>query len=319
MPRLTATAAVVAVVVSCLPGCSQQRGAPEPPGVTPPVMFGTPVIVDACFLLPPVQASAILARPLSIVGTRVEPPRLETVRCDLGRRFGEPLVSIELTTDPIAFGVFEAAYGEAAGGDPRWVRGTGRPSIWRAEPGQRTIRTFVHGAVIAVESNDRLAPPLGRKDMVELSRRAVSRLPRNPVLSEQGTIDRCGSVPDGVVEPALGRPPSIETELSFDGDVQCSWGGQPGSVVVTVIDDPRDVRRFAQLTDDVDEVEVDGLTPREAGRAWSSTKVAGDLFVLSHDRALSLEVTPAAGFSDPEIATTPPELALARVAAGSLS
>jgi hypothetical protein len=53
-------------------------------------------------------------------------------------------------------------------------------------------------------------------------------------------------------------------------------------------------------------------------RAWSSTEDAGDLIVLSADRVLSIEVTPAAGFSDPDIATTPPELAFARAAVRTL-
>lgn len=318
MPRSTATACAVGVVIACLAGCSQNRDPTEPPGVTPPVLRGKPAVVDACALLPPEQASAIIAEPLSVVGTRIEPPRLETVRCDLGQRFGQPLVSVELTTDPIAYTVFDAAYGQAAGGDPQSVGSTKKPAIWRIQGNERRLRTFVHGAVVSVETNDDLAPPLDRRVMVELSRLAVSRLPDNPVLRERGKLDRCASMSESVVGLALGRPPTLQAEFSVNGSVQCSWGGQPGSAVVTVSDDPRDVRRFAKIAPDVEQVKVNGVGPRDEVQAWSNTEVAGDLVVLSHDRVFSIEVTPAEGFSDPEITTTSPELALARDAVSSL-
>jgi len=316
--RLGATAIVVAGILGLVTACSQDRDPTEIPGITPPLMRGRPVRVDACDLVPPAQASEIASQRLFVVGMRIQPPRLETVRCDLGQEFGIPLVSIELTTDPIAYAVFDAAYGQAAGGDPQPVRGIERPAILRTEGDQRTIRTFVHGAVISVQTNDDVAPLLARTAMVELSRLALRRLPSNPVLREEFAIDECRSVPDDIVDLVLGRPPVLELELASQGSVQCSWGGQPGAAVVTVSDDPGAVRRFARLARADGHVQVDGVGPADSVRAWSSTEDAGDLIVLSADRVLSIEVTPAAGFSDPDIATTPPELALARAAVRTL-
>ena len=313
-PRLTAIAVTVAWTLVILTGCSQDRDPTELPGVTPPLRRGKPVLVDACQLLPPGKVTAITSQRMSVVGLRIQPPRLETVRCDLGRRFAMPVVSVELTTDPIAFAVFDAAYGQSAGGDPQRVRGLKRPSIMRVEGDQRTIRTFVNGAVISVQTNDDLGSPLTRKDMVELSRLAVRQLPRNPMLREHFKIDRCDAVPEDVIEPVLGRPSTLEVELASHGSVQCSWGGQPGAAVVTVSDDPREVRRLTGLTRDAGYVEVFGVGPGDKVQAWSSTDDAGDLVVFSAGRVFSIDVTPAAGFSDPDIATTSPELALARVA-----
>ncbi len=315
LPRVAATVLAVAGLVAGSAGCSPDRDPTERPGITPPVMRGRPVVVDTCDLLPVDRASAIAGQPLSVVGIRVEPPRLETVRCDLGRRFAEPLVSVSLSTDPIALEVFEAAYGDEVGGDPVAVEGIKAPTILRKEGDQRTIRSFVHGAVVSVQTSDSLrGPSLGRQGLVALARLALSRLPRNPVVRETGTIDRCDSVPDGVVALALGRPPTLRQEFSSEGSVQCSWGGQPGAVVITVSDDPDEVRRARRLASEIEQLEVTGVAPTDQVRAWSSRDVAGDLVVLADDRVFSLEVTPAAGFYDAGIATSPPELALARAA-----
>ncbi len=316
--RLGATAIVVAGMLALMTACSQDRDPAEIPGITPPLMRGKPVRVDACDLVPPAQASEIASQRLSVVGMRILPPRLETVRCDLGQELGTPVVSVELTTDPISFAAFDAAYGQSSGGDPEPVRRIKLPSILRVEGDKRTIRIFVHGAVISVQAYDDIASPLARKDLVELSRLAVRRLPRNPVLREEFKIDRCASVPDDVIELVLGRPSTLELELSSQGFVQCSWGGQPGAAVVTASEDPSEVRRLVRSARDDDYAEVEGVEPDDKVRAWSSTGEAGDLVVVSADRVFSIEVTPAAGFSDPDIVTTPPELALATAAVRSL-
>lgn len=311
-PRGRVVACFVGCLLAVLAGCTQDRPLSEQPGVTPPLLRGKPVVVDTCDLLPPRQTSAIIARQVAVVGVRVEPPRLETVRCDLGRRLGQPLLSVELTTDPIAYTVFDAAYGQAAGGDPQLVKGLKLPSLWRVEGSQRTIRTFVNGAVVSIATQHELATPLDRSAMVALTRLAVSRLPDNPVLRERGAVHRCKAVSDDALQLALSRPATLEAEFSSGGFLQCSWGGQPGAVVVTVSPSAGDVRRASLLARDLEHVEVDSFAFGAGVRAWSATEVAGDLVVRTRDRAFTVEVTPAAGFSDQEIATTPPELALAR-------
>ncbi len=310
---------LVAATIPCLLSCSQDRGPNEEPGVTPPTRRGQPVDVEACDLLPPAQVSEIIDRQLTVVGLRVQPPRLETVRCDLGEQFGEPVVSVELTTEPVSRLVFEEAFGEEAGGDPRSVSGVGAPSILRTEGEHQTLRSFEKGSVVAVVVPVRVARPIPLKDLIKLSRLALSQLPGNPALQQTGPIDRCAGVSDGAVESVLGRPIALREELSVGQSVECSWGGQPGAASISLTDNPSAADHFEELAVEPDYAEVTGLETSIDVLALSNTEEAGDLLVRSADWVAELHVTPSAGYSDAEIETTKAELAWAAEALAALS
>ncbi|MBA2772904.1 MAG: hypothetical protein H0U36_02510, partial [Nocardioidaceae bacterium] len=160
MRRSTLHCLVLATLTLGLTACTSPRTPTELPGITPPAPRGRTVAVDVCDLLPPAAASDIVGRQLQVVGRRVEPSRLETLRCDLGQRFAEPMVTVELTTDPVALAVFESAYGDAAGGDPQPLSRMHSTSVIRTEGDQQSIHSFVRGAVISVRTNLSLVRPI---------------------------------------------------------------------------------------------------------------------------------------------------------------
>ncbi len=65
--------------------------------------------MDVCSLVPRSKAAELIGRKLEVVGVRVGAARLETVRCEFGLRFADPVLSVALTTDPVAERVFESA------------------------------------------------------------------------------------------------------------------------------------------------------------------------------------------------------------------
>jgi len=307
--RAAVTGVVATVVAVSSMGCGKTSD--EPP-ITPPAPRGKSIEVDACELLPQRSASALIDRPLRMVGQRVQPPRLETLTCDLGVRFADPVVSVELTTDPVAQVIFEQAYGEEAGGNPVRVKRLPALGIFRSEGDEQSIHVYVRGAVLAVRSNLALRPPLSRSELVDLARLATRRLPKNPVLRETAQLDRCAAVDSDAVTRALDRPVSLAQEFASGLDVQCSWGGQPGAVTVSVTTDEATLRRWRATVDDAASY-VAVPWPDTSGdvRAYSSREVAGDLVVLDDAHLLRVSLTPSAGFSEADIETTPAELDLA--------
>jgi len=303
---------VLATLTLGLTACASPRAPTELPGITPPAPRGRTVTVDVCDLLPPAAASNVVGRRLQVVGRGVQPTRLETLRCDLGQRFTEPVVTVELTTDPVALAVFEAAYGDAAGGDPRPVPRLHSSSVLRTEGDQQSIHSFVRGAVVSVRTNLSLVQPILRGQLVELSRLAIRNVPDNPVLAELSDLRRCRAVSQTAVEDAIARPVTLRQEVDLGRAVECSWGAQPGSLVVSMTVDRQAFARWQEtVTTDSQYAEVDGIFGIEGLTAYSSDESSGDLLVLAAPRVYRFTLVPAAGFSGSDIPTTPEEKALA--------
>lgn len=295
-----------------LAGCTSPRAPTELPGITPPAPRGRTVPVDVCDLLPSPAASGVVGRQLQVVGRTVEPTRLETLRCDLGQRFAEPLVTLELTTDPVALAVFESAYGDIVGGDPRPLPRMQSSSVLRTEGDEQSIHSFVRGAVISVRTNLSLVQPIQRRQLIELARLAIHNLPDNPVLAGRTGLSRCQVVSRTAVEDVIARPVTLEQEFALGRAVECSWGAQPGSLVVSMTADRRAFERWREtVTTDDTYAEVGGISGADALMTYSSEESSGDLVVLAAPRVYRFTLVPAAGFSGSDIATTPEEKALA--------
>lgn len=277
------------------------------------------VPVDVCDLLSPGMVSDVVAAQLRVVGVRIAAPRLETLRCDFGRRFAEPIVTVQLTTDPVALEVFSSAYGEDAGGDPRRLRRVGGPTVLRSEGTERATYSFVHGAVVSVSVDTSLLPKIGTRQLAELARIAVKRLPDNPVLAERADGDRCGRVATAPVVDALGRPVSLQREFVLGSSVLCSWGAQPGALVVSATTQADDVGRWRRtVATDPAYAEVPGFDGGSGVAAYSSDEQSGDLVVIAPPRVYRLSLVPAAGFAGSEVATTPAEQRVAEEMVRSL-
>jgi len=303
---------VLATLTLGLTGCTSPRAPAELPGITPPAPRGRTVTVDVCNLLPPSAASAVVGRQLQVVGRTVEPTRLETLRCDLGQRFAEPVVTVELTTDPVALAVFESAYGDTAGGDPRLLPRMHSSSVLRTEGDQQSIHSFVRGAVISVRTNLSLVQPIRQRQLIELSRLAIRNLPDNPVLAKLNELRRCRVVSGAAVENVIARPVTLTQEVDLGGAVECSWGAQPGSLVVSMTVDRRAFERWQEtVTTDAQYAEVGGIAGVDGLTAYSSDESSGDLVVLAAPRVYRFTLVPAPGFSGSDIPTTPEEEALA--------
>lgn len=303
---------VLTALMLTLTGCADARHPTELPGITPPAPRGKAVQVDVCDLLPPASASELVGRQLQVVGRGVEPARLETLRCDLGKRFAEPVVTVELTTDPVALAVFESAYGEAAGGDPQVLRRARYPSVLRTEGNQQSIHSFVRGSVISVRTDVSLVRPIERRQLLGLSQLAIRRLPVNPVLAEPSELRRCAVVSPSVVEQAIGRPVTLMQEIDLEDAVECSWGAQPGSLIVSLTTQRATLERWqAMVTNNDRYAEVGGVSDADGLTAYSANEAAGDLVVIAAPRVFRINVVPAAGFSGSDIPTTPEEKALA--------
>jgi hypothetical protein len=262
-------------------------------------------------------ASTLLDVSLLVVGRSVGPARATTVECDLGERFGEPLVAVSLAPDPIARDVFDAAYGDPAGGNPGHLQQFGDAAYVRTEGTQRVIHVFVHGAVLSVSVT---LGAIGSPDLISmaqlrrLTRAAVKALPDNPAVELSTAPPECGKIDGAVLADTLGRPPRLSAGLTYNGgSLVCSWSGQPGSVTVWMTDDPAVVSRFLDRHPLDQDVAVTGVVPPSQGRAYSSPKTAGDLVVLvGSDRLMTVQVVPAAGYADDGIDTSASEKAVAR-------
>lgn len=317
--RLRRAGLVLATLTLGLTGCTSPRAPAELPGITPPAPRGRTVPVDVCDLLPPSTASDVVGRQLQVVGRRVEPTRLKTLRCDLGQRFAEPLVTVGLTTDPVALAVFESAYGDTAGGDPQPLPRMRSSSVLRTEGDEQSIHSFVRGAVISVRTNLSLVQPIQRRQLIELSRLAIRNLPDNPVLAELNELRRCRVVSRAAVEDAIGRPVTLRQEVDLGRAVECSWGAQPGSLVASMTADRQTFERWREtVTTDGQYAEVSGISGADGLTAYSSDESSGDLVVLAAPRVYRFTLVPAAGFSGSDIPTTPEEKALATEAVTTL-
>ena len=105
----------------------------------------------------------------------------------------------------------------------------------------------------------------------------------------------------------LGRPPTLDAGLAFgNGALMCSWSGQPGSVTMTLTDDPSDLQRYLRHPPGR-RADRRGrcAAARRGRRAMSSPEVAATWWSRSATTSSStLQVIPAAGFTDDGIDTT---------------
>lgn len=316
--------AVGSVGTVLLAGCS---GSPHPLSghdATPPARTAATETVDVCHLIPPDVASHLLDRPLIVVGRTVGTARNATVGCDLGVRFGEPVVTVILAPDPIAKDVFEAAYGDRAGGNPSHTE-LGEESFIRTEDMSQVMHVFVRGAVLSVRVP--LGPP-GSDDAINvvqlkrLTRTALQFLPENPVVESRTAPEACAAIDATVLSDTLGRPPTLESGLQYSaGSLTCSWSGQPGSVTMSMTNDSSAIARFLDSHPVGQNLRVTGVVPRGDGRAYSSPSAAGDLVVVVGDgeALMTSEVIPAAGYADDGIDTSDSERAVARAGLALMS
>lgn len=289
--------------------------------------------MDVCGLIPVDTISEVLERQVIVVGRTAGAPRSTTVTCDVGERFAEPVVSVTLAPDPIALDVFDQAYGLRAGGNPDQMD-IGEKAYLRTEDNHRDLHVFDNGAVLSVSAligppgsasaaggsgNSAAGPGAGeggvtRVQLIRLTRAGVKALPENPVVETSTAPQVCDQVDATVLADTLGRPPTLDAGLAFgNGALMCSWSGQPGSVTMTLSTDPLDVQRYLHTHPIEEQVAVPGVLPSSEGRAMSSPQVAGDLAVqVGTDRLLTLQVIPAAGFTDDGIDTTESERDVAK-------
>jgi hypothetical protein len=318
--RVARGLAVVAAVllVAALAGCDGAGGgtaaaqAPRPPR-------GAPRSVDVCGLLSGDDQAALLGRRLRQVSLEYQAARIPTLQCDLGRRFEAPEVSVVLAVGPVSQGVFTAAYGDDAGGDPVTVRRLGQAAYLRTEDGHRDVRVLAHGSIVTVRWTIDPLHPLDRDVQVRLARRAVVRLPRNPRLAATDAGPRCSQVPLAAVTAAVGAQPSLLSGLEgSQGSVVCSWASEPGVAVVRTVASPARVSayRAAARTADYRTVHLRGAGTHVT--ALSRVDRAGDLLVFHGGTAATIAVMPTAGFSNQAIPTTPGETRLAAAVVSAL-
>lgn len=307
--RMAGLAIAIALTASA---CGSDKEPMSSPGDKPAEITADPKQVDVCSLLHPSDVTAALGIQVSEVSLQYGAAQVPTLQCGLGREFGVPEVSVQLATGPISLNVFDDAYGHRTGGDPEIVKGLGDAAFYRKDSDGMEIRALVNGAILTLEVASNSEQPREKKATVGLARMVADRLPKNPRLAPTSAGSLCTRAPDEAITQAIGTAASVTSSLADDdGSLMCSWAARPGSVVITVVRSPERVASYRRLLDDNLYTTVEGI---EGGgiQTLSRTDRAGDLLIFDGKEALAvITVVPTAGFSDPKVATTPGELALA--------
>jgi hypothetical protein len=311
--------AVLAVLLSVVAACSHGTGM-DPEDSVPSPRGGTPVGVDVCELLTADEVGTALESPVVLVSAHYDAAGLATYECGYGDRAGPPTLRFSLAPGPTAIAVFDEAYGEPAGGDPRPLQNLGDRAYLRTESRTRSLHVFVGGSILSLSGTLGSPRSLRAAVLVDLSRTAVARLPSNPILGVNQQGEPCRSVPAARVKDALGLPTELSTQVSLHhGAIECSWAGLPGVVTISrqpglvAVEEARAVVRASDL------LEVKGVKAPLV-RAWSDPDRPGDLLLIDGVRAvLRIEVVPSAGWAHDDMLTTPAELALAEAALASLN
>jgi hypothetical protein len=293
--------------------CSGDDGR-DPEDVVALPRRGPVTAVDVCRLLPAEDVSALVGHPVSVVEGQYLSATLPTYRCGFGTTFGSAQVRVSLAPGPVVLPVFDEAYGEAAGGDPLPVERLGQRAYLRNEGGVRSLVVLSRGAILQVTAPPALRP----RRLVDLTTRAVERLPGNPVLDVPESGQPCTDLPPRVVQAALDVPIELGTTLvGPDGAVVCSWAGLPGSVTVTVRVSPADHQAAERQQHREDGVQVNEL---DRARGWSAADRPGDLVVLvGPSTVIRIDVVPAPGWASDDIPTTSAEVALANAVVDMLT
>jgi hypothetical protein len=308
---------LLAVALLAVPACSGGGSAPERPAAAPPVRAGEAVPVDSRALVSRRVVRRAVGQPVRIVGRELDPPTLPTQSCLWGVEFGVPLVELQVTPGPVARQVFDAAFGPAAGDDPREVP-VGESAYAREGLTSRTLQVFGNGVVLSMEARDSPGSRLPRGALVDIANAVLRRLPRNPELVGSPLPRPCRGIDEDAVAAAMGadvrlRAGHADRGGSVAGDgagdaVMCSWAGLPGHVVVTVRTNPVQITNFrANLSP-----RVYARVPGVPAEAWSQNNHAGDLLVFLDGALVEVTSLPGEGFSSPGVPTTPGEVRLAR-------
>ena len=304
---------VLALMWITLTACTGDGSGVEQSAAAPPQRTGEVVRVDACDLVGPRQLSRTLGEPVRVVGRELDPPTLPTETCQWGREFAVALVEVQLTPGPVALETFEAAFGAAAGDDPRAVD-VGEAAYTREGLTTRTLQVFANGVVLSLEADDAPGNRLPRGALTDIADATLADLPGNPELADSRPRRPCALVDERAVAAAMGTGVRLRSAhvagrpADPDSAAMCSWAGLPGNVVVTVRTDPVQVTNFrANLSPRVYQ-RVPGI-PAEA---WSQDNHAGDLLLFVGDALVEVTTLPGEGFSSPDVATTRGELRLGR-------
>ena len=294
-----------------LTACSGDEPSADPASAPVPTRAGEVVRIDACGLVPREAMRRALGEPVRVVGRELDPPTLPTETCLWGHEFGVALVEVQVTPGPVARQTFEAAFGPAAGEDPRPLP-VGEAAYARTGLTSRSLQVFAHGVVLSLEARDSPGDRLPRRALTDVAAAVLAELPGNPALADDDPPPPCGRVAEPAVAAAMRagvRLRSAFVEGRGPGSpAMCSWTGLPGHVVVTVRTDPVQVTNFrANLSP-----RVYARVPGVPAEAWSQNDHAGDLLLFLDDALVEVTALPGEGFSSPGTATTAGEIRLAR-------
>ncbi|HEX2175844.1 MAG TPA: hypothetical protein VHG70_08025 [Nocardioidaceae bacterium] len=304
---------VVGALVLLAGGCSGGDSAAGDPAGEPPPRTGEVVRVDACKLVARRALRRAVGEPVRVVGRELDPPTLPTESCLWGREFGVALVEVQVTPGPVAADTFEAAFGPAAGDDPREVD-VGEAAYAREGLTSRTLQAFDNGVVLSVEARDSPGDRLPRRALDAIATAVLDNMPANPELADADPPRPCSRVDERAVAAAMGAEVRLRSAHVQDGSAgsgsaaMCSWAGLPGHVVVTTRTDPVQITNFrANLSPRVYE-----RVPQVPAEAWSQDNHAGDLLIFVDDALVEVTALPGEGFSSEGVPTTPGEVRLAK-------
>jgi hypothetical protein len=319
MPRRRGLAAslaecLAAALLLAASACSGDGSEADAPRAAPsPTRAGQVVPIDVCDVVSRQAVRRALGEPVRVVGRELDPPTLPTETCLYGREFGVALLEVQVTPGPVAEETFEAAFGPAAGDDPRAV-GVGESAYAREGLTSRTLQVFANGVVLSLLATDPPGDRLPRDALTRVADRLLGALPGNPELTDALPLRPCSRIDQHAVAAAMRTPVRLRSTF-VDGPpgdpsspTMCSWAGLPGQVVVTVRTDPVQVTNFrANLSPRVYQP-----VPQVPAEAWSQNDEAGDLLVFLPGALVEITTLPGEGFSSPNTATTPGEIRLAR-------
>ena len=313
MPRrshVLVAACLLALVTAC---SGDGSGADVPAAQPPPSRAGDVVPIDVCDLVGTPAMQRALGEPVHVVGRELDAPTLPTETCLWGREFAVARLEVQVTPGPVAEDTFEAAFGPAAGDDPRKVS-VGESAYARTGLTTRTLQVFANGVVLSLEATDAPGDRLPRDALTRVATRVLASLPRNPGLRDARPPRSCAVVYQRAVAAAMHTRVRLRAGFAAGpradraSPTMCSWAGLPGQVVVTVRTDPVQITNFrANLSPRVYQP-----VPQVPAEAWSQTTRAGDLLVFLPHAMLEVTSLPGEGFSSQSTPTTPGEVRLAR-------
>ena len=305
---------VAACLLVLLTACSGGGSEADAPQAEPPPSRAREVTpIDLCDLVGRRLMQRSLGEPVHVVGRELDAPTLPTETCLWGREFAVARLEVQVTPGPVAEETFEAAFGPAAGDEPRKVD-VGKSAYAREGLTTRTLQVFSNGVVLSLEATDAPGDRLPRDALTKVAARVLASLPGNPELQDTRPPPPCAGIDHRAVAAAMRAPVRLRAGFvagpadDRSSPAMCSWTGLPGQVVVTVRTDPVQITNFrANLSPRVYEP-----VPHVPAEAWPQNNKAGDLLVFLPGKMLEVTSLPGEGFSSQGVTTTPGEVRLAR-------